>query len=108
MVIVIGGIPGGARDSGHLIHGTVPVPGGAPVGVAGEVVLLNGGAAVVSAKDVVSHGMVTIDTGGDEFVIIGLLAAPVVTYEYNPLGYTLRHPGLPFANAAKAKARARL
>jgi hypothetical protein len=102
-VIVIGGIPGGARDSGHLIHGTVPVPGGAPLGVAGEVVLLNGGAAVVSAKDVV-----TIDTGGDEFVIIGLLAAPVVTYEYNPLGYTLRHPGLPFANAAKAKARARL
>ena len=103
-------IPGGAGDSGHLIQGTVSVPCGASVGIAGEVVLLNGAAVVVPvpAKDVVLHGMVTIDTGGDEFVIIGLLAVPVVTAEYNPLGYTLRHPGLPFANAPKAKVRARL
>lgn len=99
-------IPGGTGDSGHLIQGTVTVPCGASVGVAGEVVFLNGGAVVVSAKDVVSHGIVTIDTGGDELVIIGLLAAPVVLDEFNHQGYVSRHPGLPFANAPKAKARA--
>lgn len=75
-MIVIGGTPGGPVDSGHLIQGTVNIPGtvagGVTGGVAGEVVLANGGAVdlghswqiVVSAEVVVLHGMVTIDGSG--------------------------------------------